>query len=186
LPDLWEVRFHGRGGQGVVTASRILVESAFLEGKWGQSIPMFGAERRGAPVSAFARISSSEIRRHSQIYNPDVVAVFDPKILKVLDVSEGLKKNGLLIFNSVKGPEEFDFKGFRVAVVDASGIAIKLGLYFAGFPAVNTAMVGAIAKVTGMVSLNSVMNSIKANWSGRIGELNAEAARIAYNSIKVG
>jgi len=185
LLRLFEVRFHGRGGQGVVTASRLLVEAAFIEGKWGQSIPMFGAERRGAPVQAFSRISSEPIRRHSQIYEPDVVVVFDPKIFGVVDVLHGLKKGGILIVNDKRRPEELGYKGFKVGTVDATGIAVKLGLYFAGFPAVNTAMVGAVAKATGIVSIDSVVKAITSAWSGKLGELNAEAAKLAYDSIVI-
>jgi len=185
LLRLFEVRFHGRGGQGAVTASQLLVKAAFLEGKWGQSIPMFGAERRGAPVLAFARISSKPIRRHMQIYEPDAVVVLDSKIFNVQDVTSGLKSNGFLIVNDRRKPGELGFKGFKVGVVNATDIAVKLGLYFAGFPAVNTAMVGALARATGIVSIDSVVKAIMNTWSGRLGELNAEAARQAYNSIVI-
>lgn len=178
-----EFRFHGRGGQGVVTASQLLVASAFKMGLLGQSIPMFGAERRGAPVEAYARISNTPIRRHSQVYRPDVVAVFDPKIMEVVDVLRGLKPNGILLLNSPEGKFEHRFEGFRVYCVDATGIAVKLGLYFAGFPAVNTAIVGALAKATGILPLEAVLETISSTWSGKVGELNAEAAKLAYNSI---
>lgn len=178
-----EFRFHGRGGQGVVTASQLLVNSAFKMGFQGQSIPMFGAERRGAPVEAYARISDTNIRRHSQVYSPDFVSVFDPKLLQVVNVVKGLKPNGTIILNSPNPPDKFTFNGFRVYTLDASGIAIKLGLYFAGFPAVNTAMVAAIAKATKILSLDSILSSIRDLWSGRIGELNVEAAKLAYDSI---
>jgi len=179
----FEIRLHGRGGEGAVTASQLLVKAAFLEGKWGQSIPMFGAERRGAPVQAFARISDKAIRRHSQIYTPDAVVVLDSKILSVVNVTEGLKPNGLLILNESKVPESSDFRGYRVFLVDATSIAIKLGLYFSGFPAVNTAMVGSIAKATGLFSLDSVVRVIHDSWRGKVGELNAEAASLAYDSV---
>jgi len=181
-----EFRFHGRGGQGVVTASQLLVASAFKVGLWGQSIPMFGAERRGAPVEAYARISDTPIRRHSQVYRPDVVAVFDPKIVEVVDVSRGLKPDGILLLNSPTDKFEYKFEGFRVYFVDATGIAIKLGLYFAGFPVVNTAIVGALAKATGIFPLEAVLEVISSTWSGRIGELNAEAAKLAYTSLRGG
>ncbi|MCS7364739.1 MAG: 2-oxoacid:acceptor oxidoreductase family protein [archaeon GB-1867-035] len=179
----FEVRFHGRGGQGVVTAARLLVEAAFIEGKWGQSIPMFGAERRGAPVLAFARISSSPIRRHSQIYEPDAVVVLDSKILSLVDVTSGLKPNGLILINSRKSPSEFHFDSFRVGVVDATGIAVDLGLYFAGFPAVNTAMIGALSRVSDIVSINSIVQAIRHDFSGTLAEKNARAASLAYDSV---
>jgi pyruvate ferredoxin oxidoreductase gamma subunit len=144
---------------------------------------MFGAERRGAPVEAYARISNAPIRRHSQVYRPDVVAVFDPKIMEAVDVLRGLKTNGILLLNSPEGRFENKFGGFRVYCVDATGIAIKLGLYFAGFPAVNTAIVGALAKATGIFPMEAVLETISSTWSGRVGELNSEAAKLAYNSI---
>jgi len=181
-----EFRFHGRGGQGVVTASQILVASAFKMGFHGQSIPMFGAERRGAPVEAYARISDNPIRRHSQIYNPDVIAVFDSKIMGVVDVFRGLKSNGIAVLNTPNHTVGHGLEGFRVYSVDATGIAVKLGLYFAGFPAVNTAMVGALAKAVKIPSLDSIVEVILSMWPGRIGELNAEAAKLAYNSISGG
>ncbi|MEM0084774.1 MAG: 2-oxoacid:acceptor oxidoreductase family protein [Candidatus Methanomethylicia archaeon] len=180
-----EFRFHGRGGQGVITASYLLVNSAFKMGFWGQSIPMFGAERRGAPVEAYARISDHHIRRHSQVYNPDVIAVFDSKILKAVDVVKGLKPNGIIVLNSPSGVIEPNLSGFKVYSVDATKIAIELGLYFAGFPAVNTAMIGALTRIVKILSLDSILEAISSTWSGKIGELNAEAAKIAYNSIQV-
>lgn len=179
----FEVRFHGRGGQGVVTAARLLVEAAFIEGKWGQSIPMFGAERRGAPVLAFARISSSPIRRHSQIYSPDAVVVLDSKILNLVDVTRGLKSNGIVLINSRRSVSDFQFDGFRVGVVDATGIAVDLGLYFAGFPAVNTAMIGALSRVTDIVSIDSIIQAINNAFSGTLAKKNADAARWAYNKV---
>lgn len=181
----FEVRFHGRGGQGVVTASRLLAEAAFIEGKWGQSVPMFGAERRGAPVLAFARVSVSPIRRHSQIYRPDAVVVFDSKILDMVDVTRGLRSNGFVLINSRKSPDDFHFDNFRVGVVDATDIAVDLGLYFAGFPAVNTAMIGALSRVTDVVSINSIIQAINNTFSGVLAEKNARAAGLAYSSVSV-
>ena len=185
LQGVFEVRFHGRGGQGAVTASQLLVKAAFLEGKWGQSIPMFGAERRGAPVLAFARISGQPIRRHMQVYEPDAVVVLDPKIFAVHDVTAGLKSRGYLVVNEKRKPSQLGFKGYKIGVVDATGIAVDLGLYFAGFPAVNTAMIGALAKATGIVSIESIVKAIKSTWKGKLGELNAKAAEKAYNEIVV-
>jgi pyruvate ferredoxin oxidoreductase gamma subunit len=180
---LKEIRIHGRGGQGSVTAAELLAHAAFAEGKWVQAFPFFGAERRGAPVKAFARISDEPIFVHSQIYNPDYVVVLDPAIYKFLDVSEGLKKNGMIIMNTTKKPEEFGFEGCRVATVDATGIALELNLLVAGLPVVNTAIVGAFAKATNEVKLTSCLDAIKETWTGSAAEKNARAAELAYERL---
>jgi len=116
-----EFLFHGRGGQGAVTAANILVAAALLEGHRGvQAFPLFGAERRGAPVKAFARISGVEVDLRSQIYNPDIAIVLDPGLLQLVDVTAGLKAEGILILNTTRKPADFAFADtFRVAVVDA-------------------------------------------------------------------
>lgn len=180
---LKEIRIHGRGGQGSVTAAELLAHAAFTEGKWVQAFPYFGAERRGAPVRAFARISDIPICVHSQIYTPDYVIVLDPSIYKVVDVTEGIKKNGIIVMNTTRRPEEIGLKGRRVATVDATGIAIDLNLLVAGLPVVNTAIVGAFAKATNEVGLPSVLNAIKETWSGGAAEKNAEAAELAYERL---
>lgn len=180
---LKEVRIHGRGGQGSVTAAELLAHAAFLEGKWVQAFPYFGAERRGAPVKAFARISDEPILAHSQVYNPDYVIVLDPVIYKFVDVTEGLKKDGVIIMNTNKKPEETGLKGWRIATVDATGIAIELNLLVAGLPVVNTAIVGAFAKATDEVRLESALKAIKETWVGVAGEKNARAAELAYDRL---
>ncbi len=179
-----EIRIHSRGGQGGVTAAELIATAAYKEGKWAQAFPYFGAERRGAPVKAFARISNKEILLHSQIYNPDYVLVFAPSLIRTINVTEGLKENGIIFINTRKKPEEMtNFRNFRVATVDATGIALKLELLVAGLPVVNTAMVGAFAKVTEEFKLESVIEAIKERWSGSAGEKNAKAAEIAYNQV---
>jgi len=183
---LKEIRIHGRGGQGSVTAADVLAHAAFLEGKWVQAIPYFGAERRGAPVKAFARISDEPIRVHSQIYNPDYVIVLDSAIFRFVDVTEGLKKDGTIVMNTTKKPEEMGFKGHNVATVDATGIALELNLLVAGLPVVNTSILGAFAKATGEVKLASVVKAIKETWSGAAGEKNARAAELAYERLTKG
>lgn len=180
---LLEIRIHGRGGQGVVTAAQLLVEAAYYEGLWGQAIPFFGAERRGAPVVAYARISDKPIRIHSQIYSPDIVIVFDERLIKLANVYQGLKENGLLIVNTTKITEEITqiSRGkVRLAYTPATQIALNLKLIVAGWPVINTAMLGAFAKATKLVGINSIERAIKNNWPGKIGELNAKAARLAY------
>ena len=183
---LKEIRIHGRGGQGAVTAAQLLAHAAFLEGKWVQAFPYFGAERRGAPVKAFARIGDEPILVHSQVYNPDYIVVLAPKLQEVVDVTEGLKKDGLILINTRKKPEEVDLKNWRIATVDATGIALELNLLVAGQPVVNTSILGAFAKATGEVKLESVLKVIRETWSGSIGERNAKAAELAYERLMRG
>jgi 2-oxoacid:acceptor oxidoreductase gamma subunit (pyruvate/2-ketoisovalerate family) len=183
---LKEIRIHGRGGQGAVTAAQLLAHAAFLEGKRVQAFPYFGAERRGAPVKAFARISDEPILLHSQIYNPDYVIVFSPSLMRVVDVTEGLKQEGVVLMNTTSKPEEVDLNGWRIATVDATGIAIELNLLVAGFPVVNTAIVGAFAKATEEIKLESFLKTIKETWSGKAGENNAKAAEFAYERLMKG
>jgi 2-oxoacid:acceptor oxidoreductase gamma subunit (pyruvate/2-ketoisovalerate family) len=180
---LKEIRIHGRGGQGSVTAAELLAHAMFLEGKAVQAFPYFGAERRGAPVKAFARISDGPILVHSQVYTPDYVIVLDPNIYKVADVTEGLKPNGIIIVNTKKKPNELPLKKGRIATVDATGIALELGLVVAGQPVVNTSILGSFARATNEVKLESVMKVIKETWAGSAGEKNAEAARLAYDRL---
>jgi 2-oxoacid:acceptor oxidoreductase gamma subunit (pyruvate/2-ketoisovalerate family) len=154
-----------------------------MESKWVQAFPYFGAERRGAPVKAFTRISDEPILVHSQVYTPDYVIVLDHVIYKVVDVTEGLKKDGIIIINTTKRPEEIGLKGWRIATVDATGIALELNLLVAGTPVVNTAIVGAFAKATSEVKLASVLKAIKETWAGGAGEKNARAAELAYERL---
>lgn len=183
---LKEIRIHGRGGQGSVTAAELLAHAAFVEGKWVQAFPFFGAERRGAPVKAFARLSDEPILVHSQVYKPDYVIVLDPVIHRVVDVTEGLKTNGIIIINTPKNPGDIMLKDQRIAAVDATGIALGLNLLVAGQPIVNTSIIGAFAKATGGVKLESVTKVIKETWKGSAGEKNAKAAELAYEHLVMG
>ena len=180
---LKEIRIHGRGGQGSVTAAEVLAHAAFIEGKWVQAFPYFGAERRGAPVKAFARISSAPLLIHSQVYCPDYVIVLDPYMYKVVDVTEGLKEDGVIVMNTKRKPGELGLEGWRVATVDATGIALELNLLVAGLPVVNSSVLGAFAKASGEVKLESVLQAIKETWSGGAGEKNARATELAYERV---
>jgi 2-oxoacid:acceptor oxidoreductase gamma subunit (pyruvate/2-ketoisovalerate family) len=173
---LKEIRIHGRGGQGGVTAAELLAKAAFKEGKWVQAIPFFGAERRGVPVKAFARLSDEPIRIRSQVYNPDYVIVLDSSLMEITDVTEGLKKDGIIIINTVKKPEETDIKQIRLATVDATEIALELQLLVTRLPVLNTPMLGAFSKATEEVKLESILEVISQEWSGEAGEKNAKAA----------
>jgi len=180
---LKEIRIHGRGGQGAVMAAQVLAQSAFAEGKWVQAFPYFGAERRGAPVKAFARISDKPMLLRSQIYNPDYVIVLDPQLYKAVDVTEGLKKDGIIVANTTKKPEELKIKGWKVAAVDATGIALELNLLIAGQPVVNTSILGAFAGATEEVKLESILSTIRETWPGAAGEKNARAAELAFDRL---
>jgi 2-oxoacid:acceptor oxidoreductase gamma subunit (pyruvate/2-ketoisovalerate family) len=177
-----EIRWHGRGGQGGVTSAELLAKAAYNDGFKGvQAFPYFGAERRGAPVKAFTRISDKEINVRSQIYEPDIVAVLDPSIIDLIDVTEGLKENGKIIINIDKSPDELNLDG-HVFTYDGTGIALRYGLLVAGLPVVNTTMLGAFAKATGLVKLETVQDVIREKWPGKVGERNAEGAKEAYDT----
>jgi len=180
---LKEIRIHGRGGQGGVTAAELLARAAFKEGKWVQAIPFFGAERRGAPVKAFARLADEPILIRSQVYNPDYVIVLDSTLLEIVDVTEGLKREGIIIVNTRQKPEEINIKQGRLATVDATGIALELQLLVAGLPVLNTTMLGAFARATEEVKLESVLEVIRQEWAGAAGEKNAKAASLAYERL---
>ncbi len=180
-----QVRFHGRGGQGSVVASQILVEAAFREGKYVQAFPYFGVERRGAPVTAFAKIDDKSIRDRSEVYNPDYVIVLDPSLVTVINVTEGLKEDGMVLVNSEKPPDEVEIGDVKtVATVDATEIAINHGLGSRTAPIVNSAILGAFSRASGLVSLDSLVASILANAPAKREE-NAAAAKDAYEQVKV-
>ncbi len=180
-----EVRFHGRGGQGSVVASEALAIAFFKEGKYVQAFPTFGVERRGAPVMAFLRVDDKPIRIRSRIYEPDHIVVLDPTLLETVDVTAGLKEGGWIIINSDKPPDAFDLPDkFKVATVDANSIAIKHHLGSKSAPIVNTAILGAFVKVTGLVSLEAVIEAIQevvpSNPEG-----NVAATQEAYGRVKM-
>jgi len=185
--SLIEICFHGRGGQGAVTAANILVSAALKDGNRGvQAFPFFGAERRGAPVRAFARISDEEINLRSEIYNPDIVVVLDESIMGLVNVLKGLKEGGKVVINTSKKPRDFGFsKKYTVATVDATSIAIRNKLLVGGIPVVNTPILGAIPKVLDKVTLDSLKEAIRERWPGELGERNARSAEEAYRETEV-
>ncbi len=176
---MYEVRFHGRGGQGAVTAANILAIAGAKEGYHTQAFPFFGVERRGAPVEAYTRISKEPIEIRSFVYNPDCVVVLDPALLKDVDVTAGLKEGGIIIVNTEKKPSEMPFEGYKVATVNATEIAIKHRLGSKAAPIVNTAILGAYARVVGNISIDSVVEAILENAPAKKEE-NASAAKEAY------
>ena len=185
--NLVEIVFHGRGGQGAVTAANLLVAAALKDGNKGvQAFPFFGAERRGAPVRAFARISESEINLRSEIYTPDIVNVLDESIMDIVDVLKGLKKDGKILINTTKKPDDFDFsKKYSVATVDATGVALKHEILVGGIPVVNTPILGAVPKILNKVTLKSIQDTVKGKWKGDLAERNVKATQDAYNKVEV-
>ena len=173
-----EIRFHGRGGQGAVVASNMLADAAFREGKHVQAFPFFGVERRGAPVSSFTRINDTPIKIRSQVYTPDYVIVLDSTLIDITDVTSGLKKNGIIIINTDKKPSDFNLS-FKVATIDATSIALDNKLGSKTAPIVNTSILGAFAKVSGIVSLESIILAIKESDISKK-EDNIKAAEMAY------
>ncbi|MEB3780068.1 MAG: 2-oxoacid:acceptor oxidoreductase family protein [Desulfurococcales archaeon] len=178
-----EIRWHGRGGQGAVTAATVLAEAAVMEGLYAQAFPEFGAERRGAPVKAYNRVGNSPIRTRAPIRNPDVVVVLDTSLPPDLYMP-GLKEDGYLIVNIGLAPEEFKSKlgiNVKVAAVNATKIALDV----LGVPIVNMAMLGALLRVTKVVGLKSIEDAVMETFGGRIGEKNVEAIRRAFNLVEV-
>ena len=178
-----EIRFHGRGGQGAVTASRVLAIAAFLEGNHSQSIPMYGTERRGAPVTAFVRIGEKSRMIRSLVHEPDYVVVLDPLLRNTVNVTEGMKPGGTIVINSTTPPEDIEFTSqYKIATVDATKVALET----IGRPITNTAILGAFAKGTGEVKLESLIRAVKMEMSGRMADTNARAVELAYNQTLIG
>lgn len=182
--SIYEIRWHGRGGQGVITAAKIVAYAAFLDGYKGvTSAPFFGAERRGIPVSALTRVSVEPILIVSQIETPDAVVILDHTLLKYNEVLSGLKDKGWVIVNSVRHPADLNLpNSYNVATVDATGICKELGLAVSGIPIVNTAILGALAHATRIVSLQSLEKAIREKFANDASELNISALVKTYQS----
>lgn len=180
-----EIRFHGRGGQGAVVASKVLAEAAFREGKDVQAFPYFGVERRGAPVTAFTKIEEGHIRDKSMVYEPNFVIVLEASLLQAVDVTAGYRNDGLILVNTEMDPQKImDELGVKkVAIVNATKIAIDNKLGSKAQPIVNTAIVGAFAKASGVVGIDAVVESIM--QLPRYPERNADAARQAFESVTI-
>ena len=179
-----ETRFHGRGGQGAVSASNILANAAFLEGRYVQSFLLIGAERRGAPVQAYTRIDDKPIRNRSQIYSPDYAIVLDSALVDMIDVAGGIKAGGMILVNSDRAPDDFKFgSGIRTVVMDLNPIAIAHGLGKPIAPIVNTAILGAFAGVSGAVGLEALLTAIRDMAPAKPDE-NALAAEEAYREAQ--
>lgn len=183
-----EIRFHGRGGQGAVIGSEVLAQAFFLEEKYVQAFPAFGVERRGAPVTAFCRVDDKHIHLRNQIYTPDHVVVLDSSLLKTGSVTQGLKKNGTIVVNGKRPPQHYQQMlgdDYQVFVVDAALIAVTNRLGSPANPIVNTAILGAFSKATGLVGIEAVEKAIAAYVPLQM-ENNCRAARTAYEKVDRG
>ena len=184
---LVEFRWHGRGGQGAWTASELLARTAIFEGKYIQSFPEFGPERMGAPVAAFTRISTEPIRIHCGVYEPNVVVVLDPTLIKAVPVTSGLNKDdGIVIVNSSEAPsalrENLRVEKGQVWTVPATEIAVR----FLGAPITNTALLGAVARATNIVTLKSIEKIVNEKFRADLAEKNFVVIKKAFEEAKVG
>jgi pyruvate ferredoxin oxidoreductase gamma subunit len=182
-----EIRWHGRGGQGAITAAKIIAQAAFVKGYRGvTAAPSFGAERRGAPVSASTRISSEPVLVVSQVEKPDIVVVLDHTLLAYPDVSQGLEKGGWMIINSPLSPKELGLKGeFNVATADATKVCQDLGLIIAGQVIVNTAILGALLRATKIVELQTLEEVMRQRFSKSTVEINLTAISKTFEITKL-
>ena len=181
---LIEIRWHGRGGQGAVTSAELMARAAISEGKYAHAFPSFGPERRGAPVLAFVRISSNEpIKIRAEITQTDVVVVLDPGLLRIVNVTSGLKANGMLVLNTRKQVEQIrqEFSiNCSLATVDATSIAKEI----LGVNITNTTMIGAVVRATGVVKLESFLEPLRHRFD-RLAERNINAMQKAYEETLV-
>ncbi|MGD8992231.1 MAG: 2-oxoacid:acceptor oxidoreductase family protein [Desulfobacterales bacterium] len=178
-----EIRFHGRGGQGTVVASILLAKAFFSAGYDVQTFPLFGVERRGAPVEAYLRLDKQKILTRNNVYTPDHVVVQDAKLLQNVDVTKGLKPGGWILLNTASLPlKEKAFKGFRLAWVDATRIAIDCGLGTRTHPIINTAMIGAFARMMDRPPLEMISDAIKTETATK-SDNNIQAAQKAYEQV---
>ena len=189
MDNLIEIRWHGRGGQGAKTASLLLADAAFNTGKYIQGFPEYGAERMGAPITAYNRISTMPIRIHCNIYNPDYVVVVDDTLLHSVDVTAGLKESGAIIINTTKDGETLKklLKGYKghIYTIDARTVSIEaLGKYFP-----NTPMLAAVVKVTGIIPENDFLNDMEGSFKHKFAKKpevikgNMKALEIALQKV---
>jgi pyruvate ferredoxin oxidoreductase gamma subunit len=177
---LKEIRLHGRGGQGSVTAAEIIAVAAFEDKRFSQAFPAFGVERRGAPVMAFSRIADQPIRIRSQIYEPDYVIVQDVTLLDVVNVASGLKPNGKIIINTDRPKDKLKLDtNAEIITIDATKIAMEI----LGRPIVNTTMLGAFCGASKEIGLESLNKAISERFKGELGKKNIMAIKAACERV---
>ena len=180
-----EIRFHGRGGQGTVVASILLAKAFFSTGYYVQSFPVFGVERRGAPVEAYLRLDKQKILLRCNVYTPDHAVVQDVKLLDSIDITAGLKPGGWILINAAERPDDLRaLTGFQLACVDGTGIAIANELGTRTHPIINTAMIGAFARMLGMPSLEAIADVITEDIPIKP-EKNIQASKQAYENVQL-
>jgi len=177
---LKELRIHGRGGQGSVTAAELIAVAAFEGGVFAQAFPAFGVERRGAPVQAFVRFNDKKIRLRSQVYEPDYIIVQDSTLIKDVNVFQGVKKGGIVIVNTEKAGKYEVPEGVKLITIDATSIALKA----LGLPITNTSLMGAFAAATGEIGFSALENALNHRFPKELALRNIEAARMAFNTVK--
>ena len=174
---MWEFRFYSRGGQGAVTAAKILTSAAIIEGKFAQAIPSYGQERKGAPIYTYGRIAEGPIEVKSYVYRPNCVICFDTSLAEIgIDITEGVRPHSTLVVNSAKPVYEDAFE--KVTYLDADKLTHEL----LGEVPPNVAMLGAVAKATGCVKLESLLEAIKLKIPGKAGEMNAKTCAAAFEN----
>lgn len=180
-----EIRFHGRGGQGAVTSAELVALAAIGQGRFAQSMPSFGPERRGAPVQAYLRVGGEPIRIRAEVTRPDIVVVLDDSLLRVVDVTAGLKDGGQVIINTRQPEAEVrrEMKGYRgrLAIVDALTIALET----LKVPITNTTLIGALLKASDLVPLDAVVPQIQRRFHPRLAERNVSALKRAFEETRI-
>ena len=177
-----ELRIHGRGGQGSVTAAELIAVAAFESGVFSQAFPAFGVERRGAPVQAFVRFGKERIRKRSQVYEPDYIIVQDSTLIKDVNVFLGMKPGGIAIINTERSLDVKVPEGVRIITVDATRIALDT----LGLPITNTTLMGAFAAASGEITLEALEKALRERFGKDLAAKNIQAARKAYDLVKEG
>ena len=184
---MFQVRIHGRGGQGVVSASQMMSVAAFHQGRHSQSFPSFGSERMGAPVMAFVRIDDNEIELREPVLDPDLLIIQDPTLFTAIDVFSGLKQDGYVLINSSKSVGELGIDeavgglpAGHVVTVPATDLALK----HLRRPTPNTVLLGAFAAMSDLLEMDGVETAIREKFPGKVGEMNVAAAKAAYAAAK--
>ncbi len=184
---MFQVRIHGRGGQGVVSGAEMLSIAAFLQGSYAQAFPSFGSERNGAPVVSFCRISDHEIRLREPVMQPDALIIQDPTLLHQVDVFGGLKQDGYVLINTTRSFDELGIgeiatgrRAERLCTVPATELALK----HVGRPLPNAVLLGGFAALSNVIALDSVVAAVREKFSGKVAEGNIAAATAAFNLVQ--